>query len=59
MAKTKKDFIVCERCGKTLYHNKRYCPLFSKTKDNKWEECVCGVHTCCKQEGSQWNAINV
>lgn len=46
MKKKIKDPVTCESCGKTLYHDKRYCPLF--TKKTKWKECVCTLHSCYK-----------
>lgn len=46
--------VICEMCGKTLWHNQQYCPLMKKDEEalmtkrgeTRWDECVCLIHTC-------------
>ena len=49
-----RDDIVCSNCGKTLRHDKGYCPLFPEVRPptnygkagKKWGSYVCFIHTC-------------
>ena len=46
--------VTCDRCGKVLWHDQRYCPQFPGVEPppwlgqpgKKWPQCVCLIHTC-------------
>lgn len=44
MMTERKEF--CETCQRWLEHEVIYCPLFPEALEEKWNECICLIHTC-------------